>query len=40
MDGMELPNQEKIRTFGKKETYEYLGNLGADTSDKWRWKKN
>ena len=29
MDGIELPNQEKIRTFG--ETYKYLGILGADT---------
>ena len=24
-DGMELPNQGKIRTFGKKETYKDLG---------------
>ena len=23
-DGMELPNQEKIRTLGEKEAYEYL----------------
>ena len=22
---MELPNKEKIRTFGEKETYKYLG---------------
>ena len=27
---MQLPNQEKIRTFGKKETYKYLGILEAD----------
>ena len=30
-DGMELPNQEKIRTLGEKETYTYLGILEADT---------
>ena len=30
-DGMEQPNQEKIRTLGKKETYKYLGILEADT---------
>ena len=30
-DGMELPNQEKIRTLGEKETYKYLGILEADT---------
>ena len=29
--GMELPNQDKIRTLGEKETYEYLGILEADT---------
>ena len=29
-DGMELSNQEKIRTLGK-ETYKYLGILEADT---------
>ena len=29
-DGMELPNQEKIRTFGEKETNKYLGILEAD----------
>ena len=23
--GVRLPNQEKLRTFGKKETYKYLG---------------
>ena len=27
-DGMEVPNQEKIRTLGEKETYKYLGILG------------
>ena len=30
-EGMELPNQEKIRTFGEKEIYEYLGILEANT---------
>ena len=29
-DGMELPNQDKIRTLGEKETYKYLGILEAD----------
>ena len=30
-DGMDLPNQDKIRTLGEKETYKYLGILEADT---------
>ena len=30
-DGMELPNQDKIRTLGENETYQYLGILEADT---------
>ena len=30
-EGIELPNQEKIRTLGEKETYRYLGILEADT---------
>ena len=30
-NGMEQPNQEKIRTLGEKETYKYLGILEADT---------
>ena len=30
-DGMELPNQDKIRMLGEKETYKYLGTLEADT---------
>ena len=30
-DGMELPNLDKIRTLGEKETYKYLGILEADT---------
>ena len=32
MDGMELPNQAKIRTLGeKRKSYKYLGILKADT---------
>ena len=30
-EGMELPNQDKIRTLGENETYKYLGILEADT---------
>ena len=30
-DGMEPPNQDKIKTLGEKETYKYLGMLEADT---------
>ena len=26
-EGIELPNQEKIKTFGEKETYKYLVNI-------------
>ena len=29
-DGVELPNQDKIRTLREKETYKYLGILEAD----------
>ena len=29
-DGMELSNQDKIRKFGEKETYKYLGILETD----------
>ena len=28
---MELPNQDKIRTFGEKKSYKHLGILEADT---------
>ena len=31
MDGMEQPNQEKIRMLGEKETSKYSGILEADT---------
>ena len=30
-DGIELPNQDKIRTSAENETYKYLGILEADT---------
>ena len=30
-DGMQLPNQDKIRTLRENETYKYLGILEADT---------
>ena len=30
-DGMELPNQDKIRTLSENETNKYLGILEADT---------
>ena len=29
-DGMELPNQDNIRTLAENETYKYLGILDAD----------
>ena len=38
-DGMELPNQDKIRTLGEKETYKYLGILEADTIKQLEMKK-
>ena len=31
IDGMEQPNQDKIRTLREKETYKYLDILEADT---------
>ena len=33
-EGIELPNQEEIRTFGEKKTYEYLEIMEADTIKK------
>ena len=30
-DGMELPNQDKIKTLAENETYKYLGILDVDT---------
>ena len=39
-DGIELPNQEKIRTFRVKETYKYLGILEAGTIKHEKMKEN
>ena len=36
---MELPNQDKIRTFGEKETYKYLSILEADTIKQMEMKE-
>ena len=38
-DGIELPNQDKIRTLAENETYEYLGILEADTVKQVEKKK-
>ena len=38
-DGIELPNQDKIRTLAEKETYKYLGILEADTIKQVEMKK-
>ena len=38
-DRMELPNQDKIRTLGEKETYKYLGILEADTIKQVKMKE-
>ena len=38
-DGMKLPNQDKIRTLGEKETYKYLGTLEADTIKQVKMKE-
>ena len=35
----ELPNQEKIRTHGEKETYKYVGKLEVDTIKQTDMKK-
>ena len=31
-EALELPNQERIRTFGENENYNYLGILKVDTN--------
>ena len=36
----ELPNQEKIITLGKKETYKYLGIVEADINKHSEMKEN
>ena len=38
-DGMEQPNQDKIRTLGEKETNKYLGILEADTIKQMEMKE-
>ena len=38
-DGIELPNQDKIRTLADNETYKYLGILEADTIKQVKMKK-
>ena len=40
IEGVELPNQEKLRTLGEKETYKYLGILEADTIKQVEMKEN
>ena len=37
-EGMELPNQEKIKMLGEKEMYKYLGILKADTIEQAEMK--
>ena len=39
MDGIELPNQEKIRVLGEKETYKNLGILEVDTVKQVKMKE-
>ena len=39
-DGIELPNQDRIRTLEEKETYKYLGILEADTIKQVQMKDN
>ena len=39
-DGIELPNQDKIRTLAENETYKYLGILEADTIKQVEMKEN
>ena len=38
-EGIELPNQEKVRMLGEKETYKYLGILEVDTIKHAEMKK-
>ena len=37
-EGVELPGQDKIRTFGEKEIYKYFGVLEADTIKQFQMK--
>ena len=34
MEGIELPNQKRIRTLGKKKNYKYFGIMVANTNRK------
>ena len=38
-EAIKLPNQEKIRMLGEKETYKYLGILEADTIKQMKMKE-
>ena len=38
-EGIERPNQEKIRTLGEKDTYKYLGILEDDTINQVEMKE-
>ena len=38
-EGIELPNQERMRTLGEKETYKYKGILEADTIKEMKMKE-
>ena len=40
MEGMELPNQEKIRTLGEKETHKYLRIFESDIIKQMEMKEN
>ena len=39
IDGMEQPNQDKIKTYGEKETYKYLCILETDTVKQVKMKE-
>ena len=38
-DGMELSNQDKIRTHGVNETYKYFGSFEVDTIEQMEMKE-
>ncbi len=39
MEGIEMPNQERIRTLEEKENYKYLGILERDDIKETKMKK-
>ena len=39
-EGIELPNREKIRTLGDKETYKYLGIFEVESIKNVKMKEN